>query len=336
VRLLQGTQQLVLLLGAAQESRAFDQRFRPTEELRARYQLWVGQTRVGSFVVPIEVVNQDQKRLLPWEDPSPKVGLLIEAANRNDWSGFDGLLTDSAYRQRVMRVLREMAPRAGEGWSATWRANGTSSRIDVQLGRRIKTKLDLQAYTSQPLTVTGRLITAKFAQHGAEISLPKLNRTLTFTYPAESEDELIEQRRGWVQITGSFKVDEDNNPLEAIEVTSADPLDLSPMHFDFIQCEGLTLRANTPLILTPSLDDEINQYLEVSDPEIDLVAFGRNRDELADAVAREIVAAWHLYALESPDRLTLSAQQLATQLKSKFTEEPDAAQTTTSGASSSE
>ena len=213
------------------------------------------------------------------------------------------------------------------------RENGTSSRIDAQLGRRLKSELDVQAYTSRPLTVTGLLITAKFVQHGAEISLPKLNRTITFTYPAESEDELIDRRRDWVQITGSFKVDEDSNPVEAIEVTSADPLDLSPMHFDSIESVGLTLRANTPLILTPKLDEEINQYLEVSDPEIDLLAFGRNRDELADAVAREIACSWQIYARENPEVLTPSAQRLAMQLKAKFTEELHAVQTKGSGES---
>src|SRR5271157_244185 len=122
VRLLVGTQQLVLLLGAAQENRTLDRRFRPTEEIRARYQFRVGLTRPGSYIVPVSVVNCDGLLNSPWEDPTPKVGELIDSANRRDWAAFGRILPDPGYSHRAMSVLNEMAPRAGEAWSAQWRA----------------------------------------------------------------------------------------------------------------------------------------------------------------------------------------------------------------------
>jgi len=328
VRLLVGTQQLVLLLGAAQENRTLDRRFRPTEEIRARYQLRVGLTRRGSYVVPVSVVNYDGLLNLPWEDPTPKVGELIDSANRRDWAAFGRILPDPGYSHRAMSVLNEMAPRAGEAWSAQWRAGSLTSPIDVELGRKVKDHLDRPRYSSQPMTITGLVITARFSQHGAEVRLPKFSRTLAFPYPDEFEDQLVERRRDWVQLTGSFSVDEENIPVEVIEVTSVEPLDLSVMRIDAVRWDHVTLMATQPLLLQPQLDDEVNQYLEVSEPTLDLIAFGRNRNELADAVAREIVTAWRLYVHENPLLLTPSAQALADRLQNRFTEETNATEST--------
>ena len=124
VRLIEGAQRLALLLGAAQERRPFDQRFRPTADLRARYELQVGFTHDGSYAVPIKIVNSNPQIDITWEDPTSKIVDLIGSAYREEWSRVSEILPDTTYRRRAMRHLEEMAPKTGEAWTARWQSKG--------------------------------------------------------------------------------------------------------------------------------------------------------------------------------------------------------------------
>jgi hypothetical protein len=326
VRLLSGMQQLALIFAASAEGRPVSQRFKPTAELRQRYNLRCGVPSAGSYHLPIDLVDvSPQRQLIKPSQVLDGMQNFIRAVQNDDKEAAKHILPESRYRERALRELRSFAPRPAEGWSASVGLKGSPAvSLNGRLGRNIDEWLKADLTEQAVMTVTGELIRINFDEHKLFIRHPVTGRQIECTYIPEIEDDLIESRRGFIQVTGEFVLDADGEPLRLTSVTRIEAVDCSPLVFARIEHNGLVLKAKDPLELIPMLDEESQQLLLVTYEPLDLHAFASTRDDLAGEVAEHLAFAWKAYVKEDPSRLTPRAEELANALRERFEEVSDA------------
>ena len=245
----------------------------------------------------------------------------IVAVSAGDKGKAAGILPDSRYRERALREIRTFAPRQGEGWTANF-AVGDSPAVSLngRLGRNIDEWLEVDLPERSLMTVTGELIRINFDENKLFIRVPVTARQLECSYLPETEVDLLESRRGLIQVTGEFVIDETGQPLRLTAVNRIEPVDLSPLVFSRLEYEGKILEPKSPLEITPFLDEETQQFYVASDESLDLHAFAETRDGLAEEIAHQVVFAWIAYVEEKRNRLAPKAAELADWLKQRFVE----------------
>jgi hypothetical protein len=319
VRLLGGFQQVALLFGSYEENYPLQQRFKPTEELRRRYRLRCLPAQPGSYAVPVELVDESTMALLPREHIMRKVFDFVAATSGGDADRVRSILPDSRYRDRVLRTLKEFAPKKGERWNARFAMSPSDNvSLDGQLTRNIERILATGREEDVVLTVIGELISVQFEEYRITIRYPVTKRELQCTYLPEVEMDLLEKRRGLIQLTGKFTLDDRGYPIRLTEVSDIEPVDLSPLEFESVECDGDVLRADPPLRFQPRLDDETQQLYVADDASLDLHAFATTREDLADEITQHIFFAWETYVGAAPERLTQAARRLQQEYSSRF------------------
>ncbi|MFZ4703567.1 MAG: hypothetical protein ACOYMG_26290 [Candidatus Methylumidiphilus sp.] len=162
------------------------------------------------------------------------------------------------------------------------------------------------------MTVTGELLRIDFSTRQVTLLYPPTRREIDCTYLPEVEDSIVETRKGFIQVTGRFVLDEEGNPNKLMDVTRVEPLDLSPIHIT--ELDRLPVRMNEALELTPVLDEESQQYLCVEDQSLGLNAFALNRAQLLDEIQQQLAMLWTEYACASDDALDDDARALKRRL----------------------
>jgi hypothetical protein len=322
VRLLGGFQQLALLFAAHKENRPLSLRFKAPSDLKRKYSLRCGPPSSGSYILPVELVDESsQQSLFPPEKLMDEIKSFIHAVSVGDREKAVGILPDSRYRERALREIRTFAPRQGEGWTASLVA-GSSPAVSLngRLSRNIDEWLEVDLTERLLMTVTGELIRINFDENKLFIRVPVTARQLECSYLPETEVDLLESRRGLVQVTGEFVIDETGQPLRLTAVSRIEPVDLSPLVFLRLEYEGRVLEPKLPLEITPSLDEQTQQFYVASDDSLDLHAFAETRDGLAEEIAQQVVFAWIAYVDEERDRLAPKAAELADSLRQRFVE----------------
>lgn len=109
-------------------------------------------------------------------------------------------------------------------------------------------------------------------------------------------------------------LDADGMPLRLTDVRSIEPVDLSPVEFKEVELAHEVLRFDPPIVLTPRLDDDEQQYFVADVPELGLTASGRTRDELLQDWEDQIQFVWGEYALAPVDTLAADALDLRSRL----------------------
>ena len=319
VRLLGGFQQVALLFGSHEEHYPFQQRFKPTEELRRRYRLRCLPAQPGSYAVPVELIDESAMTLLPRENILRKVFDFVAATSEGDADRVRDILPDSRYRDRVLRTLKELRrKRANAGTRDFTISPSDNVSLDGQLTRNIERILASGREEEVVLTVIGELISVQFEEFRIAIRHPVTKRELQCTYLPDVELDLWENRRGLIQLTGKFTLDDQGYPVRLTEVSSIEPVDLSPLEFEAVECDGQVLKADPPLRFQPKLDDETQQLYVAEDDSLDLHAFATTREDLADEITRHIFFAWETYVAEKPDRMTQAARSLQQVYSNRF------------------
>ena len=132
-------------------------------------------------------------------------------------------------------------------------------------------------------------------------------------------DELMESRKEPVQVTGTFTLDEDDQPKKLTGVFRVESVDLSPISVDRISlAQGRILVAALPLVLTPHLDEETRQHYVVEEPALGIHAVAQTREALLDEVADDMAFLWDTYVENTEAPLTSQAQQLGERLRGRF------------------
>jgi hypothetical protein len=276
----------------------------------------------GSYVLPVQLVDESSHAsLFPPEEVMDDIKDFIDAVSIGDKDKAAQILPDSRYRERALREIRTFAPRQGEGWTASLGVgNSPAVSLNGRLGRSIDEWLEVDLREQTLMTVTGELIRINFDENKLFIRVPLTGRQLECSYMPEIEVDLLESRRGLIQVTGEFVIDESGEPLRLTAVSRIEPVDLSPLVFSRVEYDGTVLIPKPPLEITPSLDDDTQQYFVASDESLDLRAFAETRDDLAEEIAHQLVFAWSAYVKERVDRLAPKAAELAESLRRRFVE----------------
>jgi hypothetical protein len=126
-------------------------------------------------------------------------------------------------------------------------------------------------------------------------------------YDPELEDFIIANLKDVIQVSGRVQLDNKDEVEKIIDVKEIAELDLSPVHFSFINNDSINLILVEPLILQPIFDGQ-EVLLEL--PEFNIIAEGATRNDAVKSFEDDLVWLWKEYALASDEELSGDAREL--------------------------
>lgn len=323
VRVLDAMQQTVYLLAAAQ-TKKLKRRFKATEAMKKRYQLRAEVPQAGSYALPL-TIGLPEIPLELNDTPSSVLAQfysVLDSIHSEDDSKLMDIIPDEGFLRRALRELLKFLPKPGERWGVGFTL-GTSSelRLDSRSTRLVERWLKEATTGDEALmTVTGDLVRIDFDEQKVVIRYKPDGRRIECFYLPDVEEVLLSNPRELIQVTGKFSLDEESLPTKMVEVSMIEAVDLSPLTFEAVLRNGRLLVMKTPLVLSPALDAETNQYLEVGDPSLGLQVFANNREILVEEIEEQLFMLWDEYALAEPETLVEAAQQVQKALLERIEE----------------
>jgi hypothetical protein len=101
VRVIEGVQTIVWILGAASENQSFDHRFRPSEDIKKKYQVKWGTSSPGSYSLPVIMGDATEE--------SQKLYNIFSALSSENLNEINELLPDSQLRSKLLKTLVELS-----------------------------------------------------------------------------------------------------------------------------------------------------------------------------------------------------------------------------------
>lgn len=319
VKTINGFQQTAYILEAEMEGFEINQRFKPNESIKKAATLVCGIPKSGSYTLPISL-NQigtftpNSKSLLD------KVFNVLENLASKSVDDFKALLPDSRYREMVLQTVNSFLPKAGDTWQLEFKQNEKTS---VVLNHSTKVRLKEWDVSMDDeledtiMTVTGELIKIDFSTNSVSIRHPVSKREIECVYLPEIENTLIDSRRGLIQVTGQFILDDNGLPTKLTDVTNIEPVDMDEISLQELIIADSIYKIDPPLEITPTLD-ETKQYLVAEDKNLDLHVYGITREVLVEEIQEHIEMLWLEYANERDEILTCSAKKLKKAINSRI------------------
>lgn len=326
VSVLAAMQRIAYLFAKADSGQAVAERVKPGRAERAAYALNCGVPQSGSYAVPMNAGDVMQVGLPLCDDAGDllsRIQSVIEAVAHSSLEALYELLP-AELGKRALREVAKMLPHQREGISVSlWsRGQAAPAVIDWHASRFIKTQLEGDAANDAVMTVTGELLRIDFSARQVTILYPPTRREIVCTYVEELEDSIVDSRKEPIQVTGRFVLDEEGMPIRLTDVTRVEPVDLSPIVITGLESLALTMRR--PLELLPTLDEESQQYLCVSEAEIHLDVFAQTRDALFDEVKEQLAMLWKEYGRADAGSLDDEARGVKQALNELMEEKSDA------------
>lgn len=103
-----------------------------------------------------------------------------------------------------------------------------------------------------------------------------------------------------------------------MDVSRIEPVDFSPLVIR--ELENIPLRLKAPLELVPTLDEESQQYLCVTETTLGLDAFALTREHLFDEVQEQLCMLWQEYGRAPEAELDHTARPLKVTLGGRMEE----------------
>lgn len=323
-RSLAGMQQLVYLIGTAQEQRTIGIRFRLTQEIQQRYSISCRIPQPGSYVMPISLGSSsvDSSLFTNYAQLLSKIEKLFSAIYLGNSELLLDVFPDGKLRNRALREVRKLLPKPGEGWKFGFQ-QGNNAEILLAPDSAIAT-IDRELTQNSPedtvMTVTGELIRIDFDKRTVVLRYPPTRTEIECVYVDELEETMIENRRELIQATGQFTLDDEGNPAKLTNVTQLEPVDLSPISLKTVYWQEREFRFTRSLILQPKLDEESSQLYVVENPDLTIHAYAQTREQLLQEIGDQIAFMWDTYAKESEDKLAPDALRLRQRLLKDFRE----------------
>jgi len=323
---LSGMQKIAYLFAAKDAGAEVGARVKPSQAQRDRYALRVGIPAAGSYALPlvegaghqVEVPVDPGRRLL-----LDRILDVFTAISSGDVNALYQSLPGELGRKALLEISKWL-PRQREGMAVTLQTADHPAPVSLtwRTNKFVKATLQGPVGTGAVMTVTGELQKIDFSARLVTLIYPPTRREIQCSYLPEVEDTIVESRREPIQVTGRFVLDDDGNPLRLTDVTRIEPVDLSPIAI--VEIDDLGVRWRVPLELTPSLDEESQQYLCVSDPPIGLNAFAQTRELLFDEVHEQLSMLWREYACAADADLDDGAVALKRELLARAEARHDA------------
>lgn len=324
VRALSGMQQLVYLVATVQEHHKIGTRFRIPQDIQQRYSLSCQLPQAGSYAMPIALGRGiiDRSLFTNYTELFDKIERLFQAIQESNLALLLETLQDSKIRNRALREVRKLLPKAGEGWKFGFQYPDRPEVLlipDTAIAT-IDRELAQDTPEDMVMTVTGELIRIDFDKRTVVLRYPPTHREIECVYVDELEETMLENRRGFIQATGRFTLDDEGNPIQLTDVTQVQPVNLSPIVLKVVHWQGREFQFSQPLILNPSLDEDSSQLYVVEDAALTLLAYAQTREQLLQEIAEQLAFMWDAYAVAPEDELARDAMQLRQQLVGRMEE----------------
>lgn len=298
----------------AQEQRSTGVRFRLSQEIQQRYSLSCRIPQPGSYAQPISLGSADGDSLLftNYSDLFIALEKLFSSIQHGELDPLLEILPDGKLRNRVLREVRKLLPKPGEGWTFGFRVGDRQEVLLVSDSAIAVIDRGLAQDTLEDavMTVTGELIRIDLDKRTVVLRYPATHKEIECVYVDELEETMIEHRRGLIQATGRFTLDDEGYPSKLADVTQLEPVDLSPISLKVIHWNDREFRFNQSLSLYPTLDDDSQQFYVVEDPGLTLFAYAQTREQLLQEISEQIALMWDAYVNVSESELALDAVRL--------------------------
>ena len=323
-RTLSGMQQLVYLIATAQEHKTIGVRFRLSQEIQQRYSLSCRIPQPGSYAMPIVLGagEVDASLFTDYSKLLDKADTLFNAIQMGDLNSLLEVFPDGKVRNRALREVRKLLPKPGEGWKLGFKKGDRDEVLlesDVAIAV-IDRELTQDAPEDTVMTVTGELIKIDFDKRTVVLKYLPTHKEIECVYVDELEETMIENRRGLIQATGQFTLDDEGYPIKLTAVTKLEPVDLSPIILKATHWNDREFHFIQPLLLYPSLDESEQLYV-VEAPGLTLVAYAQTREQLLQEIGEQIAFMWDAYVRSPEDGLASDALKLRKTLLETITED---------------
>jgi hypothetical protein len=315
INLLTNIKDLTYLIAAQEQGFQFNERLRPSKQIKDNYLIKCELPQKGSYSQAISLEYIGQENMFQTAEKS------FEIVENTLWFVMDmdepkiiHTFPNAKVRSKVLSHLKQAMPPLNSDFylEVTNTNRAVNSRV---MQKNITSIIDkTQAIVEGYMTVvTGRLMRIDFAEKKIVIIHPLTGRALDCFYNEDIEDMLLDNRRQLVQITGMVEFDENDHPKKITDSVSIQDIDLAPIEFDYIDYGDKKLRFKNRLVLTPELDDS-EQLYTISYPDFNLESFAYTRQEITDEIKSDIVFLWNEYAKAEDSELTEDALELKKRL----------------------
>jgi hypothetical protein len=318
-RVIDGLQGVAWMLGAASEDASYGERSRRiSSELKKKYMIQWGLPKSGSYVLTLFPPAEQKIDI--------KIMEVLEAIAADASEKLKKLVPDSRLRGKLFEAMLRFLPKIGESWHLKYTHKSHSAALDAKSYQKIKAWFAESLSTPQPdevLTIKGELLRIDFEAKRVAVRYPPTHRSLDCYYLPEIEDSILESRRELIEVTGRFVLDRDGNPERLTEVSTIQPVDLSPITFSqFVEQGQRKLALTHPLTFTPTLDEEGKQLYVIRDESINVHVYATTREALMFDLEDQFFFLWDTYGSNQvdPNTLTKGAVACRNALRKQFQE----------------
>ncbi len=273
--------------------------------------------RPGSYEVVTEISDPLQGEIFQGMDLGKMaldkyLGMTAWMSGESSDSDIRQLFPEEKHRTRILKSVQKYIPREGDDWNLVFKDPGGTRQygfLTHQSNQRINKTIYSPQFESK--TIAGELTKISFDQHRIVIKHVPTGKSLECSYNPEDEDAILENRDGYLLISGLIELDPRGNPDKISNVTDIRFLDLSPVKFSRIASESLVLELKEPLIVEPQFDDP-----EVILPydDLNIIAAGLDRDDAIQDFEDDFIWLWREYAKADDQSLSNDALTLKNSL----------------------
>lgn len=311
-----GFQRVVFLLAKFTLGEELGQRATFSRSLKDTFSLHCHAAEPGSYAVPFRIGMNEETTLTA--SVTKLFQRVTEALGAGDVHAVRELMAEPRYLLGVVDAFRKAQPPPRHGISY-WIEDHHRHRI-LDSRRVERTLDDLRAGAHETTcveddTASGMLVGMDFDKRRIRLTRPD-GKSFSVSYDDESERPLIDNRRGWIQVTGDVRYDASGHPLS---VTRA--RDILPLGDDAIELRALNLynvsyRAEPPLQFHVTFHSQKGIYELDGDFGISVSAY--SPPELHQELHEALSMLWIEYGEESPSRLSPKARKLRKSLRDRI------------------
>lgn len=309
-----GIQKMILLLGAQEQGLVLSRRFRPGRDLREHYTLVLGLPEAGSYQVPLAVYDARASVEMDAEDgflPLHQTMAIMQSIAEGNLAEMEQQVASPRLRRYVLEAAQACLPKSG--YSVELTSGDAHAYMNAQSLQTTQTWLSMRdPYVEYHLV--GELVAINFLSRTIVVKYQPTGRRLEAAYDLELEEDLFDERRQLIQLSGRVLLDDEAQPTEISDVSAINVVDLSPIEIAEVHVDDVHLRFTNPFVVTPTLSHPDQQYFEVAHDRLGVDVFAHTRDALIGALHEEIVFLWKCYALEDPSVLSEDAAVLRERL----------------------
>lgn len=312
INLLEGIRDLTYLTLAQQDGTVFNERFRPSKQIKDRVTVVCKPAESGGYFQALAFCSSGAQAPLFVDEPAEvcrKIKTFLVDLAQNAHEKVAQAFPNVKMRIKALESVRKALPPPDSGIYAEVDDEPLVSSKMIHANCSAMADTAKNVIEDYMTVVTGRLIRIDFEQKKLVIQHPVTRKPLDCYYNEEIEAMLLENRRELIQVTGNVVLDDNEMPQGISDVVCIQDVDLSPIEFGEIAQDGLRLRFKSPICFVPVLDD--SQQLFVLKEErfgLDICAY--TRGEIIEDAKSEIVFLWNEYALASDADLTEGALAL--------------------------